>query len=106
MRDRAPLAPAAFVALIAHMIFFFVITFLYLGYLASPRSPATIFSVILQSGGSLVIIALVFCPLALFLSNLFERRASFRLRLQQEYAPLAATMFYALTPERSRCHRS
>ena len=97
VRDRASLAPAALVALIAHAIFFFCITLLYLGYLANPRNPSTIFSVILQSAGSLVIIALVFCPLALFLSNLFERRASFRLRLQQDYAPLAATMFYALT---------
>lgn len=97
VRDRAPMAPAALVALISHAIFFFCITFLYLGYLASPRNPSTIFSVILQSAGSLVIIALVFCPLSLFLSNLFERRASFRLRLQQDYAPLAATMFYALT---------
>ncbi len=97
VRDRATLAPAALVALIAHAIFFFCITLLYLGYLSNPRSVSTIFSVILQSAGSLVIIALVFCPLALFLSNLFERRASFRLRLQQEYAPLAATMFYALT---------
>ena len=97
VRDRAPLAPAALVALIAHAIFFFCITFLYLGYLANPGRPATIFSVIIQAAGSLVIIALVFCPLALFLSNLFERRASFRLRLQQEYAPLAAAMFYALT---------
>ncbi len=96
VRDRAPLAPAAFVALIAHAIFFFCITLLYLGYLANPRSPATILSVTLQSAGSLVIVALVFCPLTLFLSNLFERRASFRLRLQQDYGPLAATMFYAL----------
>lgn len=97
VRDRAPLAPAALVALMAHAMFFFCITLLYLGYLANPRNPSAIFSVILQSAGSLVIIALVFCPLALFLSNLFERRASFRLRLQQDYAPLAATMFYALT---------
>ena len=96
VRDRAQLAPAALVALIAHAIFFFTITFLYVTYLYNPRSPSTIFAVIIQSAGSLVIIALVFCPLALFLSNLFERRASFRLRLQQDYAPLAATMFYAL----------
>jgi len=97
VRDRAPLAPSALVALVAHAIFFYCITLLYLGYLSNPRSPSTIVSVILQAAGSLVIIALVFCPLALFLSNLFERRASFRLRLQQDYAPLAATMFYALT---------
>ncbi|HEY8184716.1 MAG TPA: tetratricopeptide repeat protein [Pyrinomonadaceae bacterium] len=97
VRDRAPLAPAALVALIAHSIFFFSVTLIYLRYLYNPRNPSTIFGVILESASSLVIIALVFCPLALFLSNLFERRASFRLRLQQDYAPLASTMFYALT---------
>ena len=74
MRDRAPLVQAAFVALIAHAIFFFCITFIYLGYLTNPRNPFTIVSVILQSAGSLVIVALVFCPLSLFLANLFDRR--------------------------------
>ncbi len=97
VRDRAALAPTALVALIAHAAFFLCLTWLYLGYLINPRRPSTIFLVIFQSAGSLVIIALIFCPLALFLSNLFERRASFRLLLQQEYAALAATMFYALT---------
>jgi tetratricopeptide (TPR) repeat protein len=97
VRDRAPLAPAALVALISHAVFFFCVTLLFLRYLSNPRSPATIFAVILESASSLVILALVFCPLALFLSNLFERRASFRLRLQQDYAPLASTMFYCLT---------
>lgn len=96
VRDRAPLTAAALVGLIAHSIFFFCVTLLYLRNLVNPRSPGAIFSLILQSAGSLVIIALVFCPLALFIANLFERRASFRLRLQQEYGPLAATMFYAL----------
>jgi len=97
VHDKAPLAPAALVALIAHAVFFFCLTWLYLGYLINPRRPSTIFLVILQSAGSLVVIALIFCPLALFLSNIFERRASFRLLLQQEYAALAAAMFYALT---------
>jgi tetratricopeptide (TPR) repeat protein len=83
--------------LVAHAVFLFTLTWLYLGHLANPLRPTTILSIILQSAGSLVIIAVVFCPLALFLSNLFERRASFRLRLQQEYAPLAATMFYSVT---------
>ena len=97
VRDRAPLAPSALVALIAHGIFYFSITFLYLGFLINTRHSSTIFLVVLQSAGSLVITALVFCPLVLFLSNLFERRASFRLLLQQEYAALASSMFYALT---------
>lgn len=97
VRDRATLAPSALVALIVHAIFFYALTVLYLGFLGSVRNPSAIFTVIIQSGGSLVIIALVFCPLALFLSNLFVRRGSFRLLLQQEYGSLAATMFYALS---------
>ena len=96
VRDRASLASAGLVAIIAHAIFFYSLTLLYLGYLGSPRRPSTIFSVFLQSGGSLVIISIVFCPLVLFLSNLFVRRGSYRLLLQQEYGALAATMFYAL----------
>ena len=96
VRDRASLAPSALVALLAHVLFFYTLTWLYLGFLGSARNPSTLFSVIIQSGGSLVIIALVFCPLALFLSNMFVRRGSFRLLLQQEYASFAATMFYAL----------
>lgn len=96
VRDRAALAPSALVAMLAHTVFFSCLTLLYLRFLGSPRNPSTIFAVVIQSGGSLVIIALVFCPLALFLSNVFVRRGSFRLLLQQEYASLAATMFYAL----------
>ena len=96
VRDRASLAPAALVGLITYAGFFYFVTALYLNFLINPRHPATILSIILQSAGFLVIIAIVFCPLSLFLSNLFTRRGSFRLLLQQEYAALAATMFYSL----------
>ncbi len=95
VRDRAALAPGALVALIAHAVFFFCISWP-LGQLMA-AGPLAVVSVVVPSGGSLVIIALIFCPVALFLANVFERRASFRLLLQQEYSALAATMFYALT---------
>ncbi len=97
VRDRGALAPAGLVALLAHALFFFSLSWFYLGHLINPRQPLAIVFVLFQSAGSLVIIAFVFCPLTLFLANIFERRASFRLLLQQEYAALAATMFYALT---------
>jgi len=97
VRDRGALAPAGLVALLAHALFFFSLSWFYLGHLINPGRPVAIVFVLFQSAGSLVIIALVFCPLTLFLANIFERRASFRLLLQQEYAALAATMFYALT---------
>ncbi len=97
VRDQGALAPAGLVALLAHALFFFSLSWFYLGHLISPGQPLAIVFVLFQSAGSLVVIAFVFCPLSLFLANIFERRASFRLLLQQEYAALAATMFYSLT---------
>lgn len=97
VRDRASVAGAALVAFLVQAVFFLTLTIIYLKFLINPRSVAAIFSVVTQAGGTLVIIALVFCPLALFLSNLFVRRGSFRLLLQQEYGAFASSMFYALT---------
>ncbi|HYN26134.1 MAG TPA: hypothetical protein VES69_13995, partial [Pyrinomonadaceae bacterium] len=97
VRDRGALAPAGLVALLAHALFFFSLSWFYLGHLINPGQPLAIVFVLFQSAGYLVIIAFLFCPLTLFLANIFERRASFRLLLQQEYVALAATMFYALT---------
>ena len=97
VRDRGAMAPAGLVALLVHALFFFTISWLYLRHLINPAQPIAIVLLLLQSAGSLVVIALIFCPLTLFLANIFERRASFRLLLQQEYLALAATMFYALT---------
>jgi hypothetical protein len=97
VRDRGSLAPAALVALLTHALFFFSLSWFYLRHLINPGRPLAIGFVLFQAAGSLVIIAVVFCPLTLFLANIFERRSSFRLLLQQEYAALAGTMFYALT---------
>src|SRR5207247_515607 len=97
VRDKAGLAPAGLVALLAHAAFFLSITWFYTGYLITARRPFAILMVVLQSAGFLVYVALIFSPLTLFLANIFERRASFRLLIQQEYSALAATMFYALT---------
>ncbi len=96
VRDRGSLASVGLVALIAHAAFFFCLSWFYLGHVVNARRPLALVFVFFQSAGSLVIIALIFVPLVLFLANVFERRASFRLLLQQEYSALASTMFYAL----------
>jgi tetratricopeptide (TPR) repeat protein len=95
VRDRATLASAGLVALFAHAAFLF--TWLYLDGFNNPRRLLAILFVFFQAAGSLIFIAVVFVPVALFLANLFERRASFRLLVQQEYSVLAATTFFALT---------
>jgi tetratricopeptide (TPR) repeat protein len=97
VRDRGAIAPAGLVALMAHGLFFFSLSWFYRGQLTNSGKLLAIVLVLIESAGSLVIIALVFCPLTLFIANIFERRASFRLLLQQEYAAMAATMFYSLT---------
>jgi len=97
VRDRASLAPAGLVALLTLGGFFLCLTFLYAGPLFGPVRTVGIVLALFQSAGSLIFIALIFTPLALFLINIFERRASFRLLLQQEYAAVASTMFYGLT---------
>jgi tetratricopeptide (TPR) repeat protein len=95
VRDRGAFVPTAFLALLTSSIFFLYATSVYPSPLLNSRRPMAVLALISQSGGFLVFIALVFSPLIIFLANLSERRASFRLVLQQEYAALTSALFYA-----------
>src|SRR5215210_2636535 len=53
------------------------------------------FGVLRDAAGSLFLLAFAFVPALVLFANLFERRGSFRLVLQQEYAALASAVFYA-----------
>jgi tetratricopeptide (TPR) repeat protein len=86
-RDRAPLMPALLLAMLTQT-----------GYvLFTERLLGGLFSLRLLSlpFRSLLFIALVFIPLTILMANLFDRRGSFRLVLQQEYPSFASTVFYA-----------
>jgi hypothetical protein len=96
IREHSSLAQSGLVALLVHGSFFFYLTSHYLRQIINSRG-ALVFSSILQAAGVLIFIAVVFVPLALFFGNLFERRAGFRLLMQQEYSGLATTVFYAMT---------
>ncbi len=95
VRDRGALAPAAVLGLLASGGLFFFLSAAFPSPFVVLRGPLALLAVLFQAAGSLVFIALILAPLALFFGNLFERRASFRLVLQQEYSALAATLFYA-----------
>lgn len=97
VRDRASLPQIGLIALLAHSAFFIYITWHYIRELVSARRVILGVWAILQSAGVLIFIALVFVPLVLFIANLYERRASFRLLLQQEYSALTSSVFYAMT---------
>jgi tetratricopeptide (TPR) repeat protein len=96
VRDRASLPQSGVIALISHAVLFFYLTWLYLRDILHVRGLLLGVWAILQSAGVLIFIALVFVPLSLFIANLFERRASFRLLMQQEYSALTSTLFFAM----------
>ncbi|MCA1630895.1 MAG: tetratricopeptide repeat protein [Acidobacteria bacterium] len=88
VRERAPLGQAALVAFAA-----------YAGhelYVVSPRMTGLVElrEAFVISASALLAVGLFFVPIVIFVANLFERRASFRVVVQQEYAALASTMFY------------
>jgi tetratricopeptide (TPR) repeat protein len=89
VRDRAPLGPALLLALATHSIYVIFTQRFYLGGAIYPR---LVLTTLFQS---LLFIAIIFVPATALVANLFERRGSHRLVIQQEYASLASTFFYA-----------
>ena len=92
MRDRGSLAPVALMAFLSQAAFNFAIEkFGVLGV------GGGLFSDLFRAGKVVVIVAVVLVPILTLVANTFDRRGSFRVVITQEYAPLAATLFYVLT---------
>ncbi len=64
-----------------------------------------IFSDLFQAAMTVVLVAVILVPILTLVANMFERRGSFRVVITQEYAPVAATMFYVLTAANIISHR-
>src|SRR5919107_4446152 len=96
VRDRAPLGQAALLALLFYVGHTLVAQWRDLAVLAARFGAWASVSVLFASAGSVLLVGLVYAPLAVFFANLFERRAGFGLALRQEYAATAATTLYAL----------
>lgn len=96
MRDRGALGLAALIALFSQAAYLLVTQYLSGEKILAFGGPRAVAALIFQAAISLLLIAGVLTPLIAFVGNLFERRGSFGLLLQQEYASLAATVLYAL----------
>src|ERR1051325_966452 len=96
VRDRAPLVTIGLMAFLTQLAYY-VITQLLIGNrdLLVAR-PGVLLRLVFQALLSLLLIGVILVPLVAFVANVFERRASFSLLLQQEYASLASTFFFAL----------
>lgn len=92
MRDRASLAPVALIAFLSQAAYSFVTE-----RFAGIAARTGVFTDLFQAAMIVVLIAVVVVPILTLVANTFDRRGSFRVVITQEYAAVAATMFYVLT---------
>src|SRR6185369_13157964 len=90
MRDRGSLAPVVLLAFVGQFAF---------GFVARKFAGASYGVVweLFHTAKFIAFVAIIFVPVLALVANMFERRGSFRVVLTQEYAPLAASVFYVLT---------
>lgn len=91
MRDRGSLAPAVLIAFLGQFAF---------GYVVKRYAGAYGYGIVWElfhTAKIIAVVAIVLVPILTLVANMFERRGSFRVVLTQEYAPLAASLFYVLT---------
>lgn len=91
IRERS-LAPVAFLAFLAQAAYSFLTD-----KFSGAGSGGRIVSELFSSAIMVVLVAVVIVPILTLVANMFERRGSFRVVITQEYAPVAATMFYVFT---------
>ncbi|MGH9944958.1 MAG: tetratricopeptide repeat protein [Pyrinomonadaceae bacterium] len=95
-RERVSLGAASLVALFALAGLFYYVQRPYFGGALPLLGAFAFVNLLINSAGILLFLALVFVPLAVWLGNLFERRASFGLAMRQDYPATAAAVSYAL----------
>ncbi|HVG29145.1 MAG TPA: tetratricopeptide repeat protein [Pyrinomonadaceae bacterium] len=95
VRERAPLGAAALLALAAQVFYELFAQWQFLPAGVAAGGALVAFSLVRTAVGTLLVVACIFIPALIFFSNLFERRASFGVVLQQEYASVASAVLYA-----------
>lgn len=95
VRDHGSLLPAVLCAYGSQLICSFATQYL-VGNKAALIQPQMIGSTFFNAAAILLPIAIVLVPVICLVANLFERKGSFSVVLQQEYGPLASVIFYAL----------
>jgi tetratricopeptide (TPR) repeat protein len=96
VRDRVPLGQAALLAVLLQVAHALVGQWRELATLAARFGAWAAVGVLFSSAGAVLLVGLVYVPVAVLLANLFERRGSFGLVLRQEYGPAASATLYAL----------
>jgi tetratricopeptide (TPR) repeat protein len=95
VRDRGSLAPMVLCAYLSQVIYVFATQWL-VGNRSLAAHPMLAGSYLFQAATSLLPILIVLVPLIALFANLFDRRGSFGIVIQQEYASLASVTLYTL----------
>jgi tetratricopeptide (TPR) repeat protein len=95
VRDHGSLFPAIVCGYASQLIYLVVVQWLVGGGALLAR-PQAVGGNLFQAATSLLPIMVVVIPLLALTANLFDRRGSFGLVLQQEYASLGSVLFYVL----------
>src|SRR5437764_1332442 len=95
VRDRGGLLPAFVCAYASQIIYLFALQWL-TGDRTLLTRPSVIGGNLFQAATALLPFVIVFVPLIALVANVFDRRGSFGVVLQQEYASLASVVLYAL----------
>ncbi|HEY0081166.1 MAG TPA: tetratricopeptide repeat protein [Pyrinomonadaceae bacterium] len=95
VREGAPLGFAAALALGAKLVYTLYTQWPFLAAQLKAGGAFVAFAALGGTVGSMLLVAVIFVPGLIFFANLYERRGSFNLVLQQEFAPAAAAVFYA-----------
>src|SRR3989442_4956700 len=97
VRDRGPLGAAVVCAYVVQVVYILLIHFL-----AGDRSilragPGSVVGVLFHGVAPILTVAIVIVPMLILIANLFDRRGSFSVVLQQEYGSLGSLAFYVVT---------
>jgi len=95
VRDHAGLLSAFVFAYLSQALYVFAIQWL-AGDKSFMTRPSTVAGNLFQAATALLPFVIVFVPIIALIANLFDRRGSFGVVLQQEYASLASVVLYVL----------
>jgi tetratricopeptide (TPR) repeat protein len=96
-RDRGALGPAVIVSYLAQVFYQILLHWLARDASIFRQGPGAIVGAFFQAVAPILTVAVVIVPVLTLFGNLFDRRGSFGVVLQQEYGSLASVAFYALT---------
>ena len=97
VRDRAALGSIFVCAFGVQVLYAFAIQLLAGDLMLLRRGPGAIFSTLFSGVAPILTAAVVIVPVMTLIANLFDRKGSFSVVLQQEYGSLASVALYALS---------